>query len=41
MTFYLVYQSLVLGFLLQLGDVGDDHRNYQVQLEKKGNLENQ
>ena len=31
---YLVHQSLVLGFLMQLGDVGDDHRNDQVQLGK-------
>ena len=35
MTFYLVYQSLLLGFLLQLGNVGDNHRNYQVQLKMK------
>ena len=31
---YLVHQSLVLGLLVQLRDVGDDHRNDQVQLGK-------
>ena len=31
---YLVDQLLVPGFLLQLGDVGYDHRNDQVQLRK-------
>ena len=38
MTFYLVHQRLVAGFLLQLGNVGYDHRNYQVQLENSNIL---
>ena len=40
MTFYLVHQRLVPGFLLQLGNVRYDHRNYQVQLEEKEKLLN-
>ena len=35
MTFYLVYQRLVFGFLLQLVNVSYYNCNYQVQLQKR------